>query len=88
MVMNRLCTNCKHFLPNPAMGNLFGWCLQFYKKSHINGLEPRYAEYCRNVETLCGKGGKFFTPDKYDHKNPKDHIPKYENKNPQDYISK
>ena len=57
MNIPRLCSNCIYFLPNSSMG----WCLQFYKRTEMN-IEPRHADYCRNVEHLCGKTGKYFVP--------------------------
>lgn len=68
MTIPRLCIHCKYFLPNVGMG----WCLQFYKRINKQsqdgvvynlGIKPRDANYCRNIETLCGKDGKFFVPD-------------------------
>jgi hypothetical protein len=70
-----VCTNCKYFLPNASMG----LCLQFYKRSAtLLDITPRSANYCRNIEQLCGKKGKYFVPNNlsglYIH-----HTPKIEN---------
>lgn len=76
MTIPRLCINCKNFVPNAGIG----WCFQFYKrilyKRHEDdvvyriGIQPRDANYCRNIEKLCGKDGKFFVPyDKIFNKN-------------------
>jgi hypothetical protein len=75
-ITTRICKNCKFFLPN---NNTLGWCLQFYKKTNTGfGIEPRCADYCRNIDELCGKEGKYFIPnsERFNPQLPPPHIDK------------